>query len=218
MLTFEEGYWGRSPDGILVGIDEAGRGPLAGDVYAGAVVIDRREAAGLLHGLLEGLTDSKCLTPRRREHYLTILEDHHAIRIAVGSASVEEIDTLNILAATHLAMRRAVLELGEPRPAYALVDGLPVRGLPCPSTALVGGDGRSMLIAAASVVAKVHRDRAMVALDRLYPQYGFASHKGYGTRRHLEALREHGPSPVHRRTFAPVAGLLQSDLWEDPCP
>ena len=127
-------------------------------------------------------------------------------------ASVAEIDELNILNATHLAMRRAVQALGAPLPDFLLVDGLPVRGLPCDSHALVGGDGRSLLIAAASVMAKVARDRHMRELDELYPGYGLAGNKGYGTRQHLQALERLGVSPVHRRSFA-VAGQLQDLLF-----
>jgi len=182
---------------LVAGVDEAGRGPLAGPVLAAAVILPPDFA-------LDGLNDSKKLTAKKREHFHAILTTRTEIHWAVGAASVEEIDTLNILRATHLAMARAVEALPT-KPDHALVDGLPVRGLPVDHTALVGGDALSVTIAAASVIAKVTRDRLMVELDAAYPQYGFARHKGYGVRQHLEALRHHGPSPAHRRSFQPVA-------------
>ena len=149
----------------------------------------------------------------KREHFHGLLHALPGVRIGIGSASVAEIDSLNILRATHLAMRRAVLDLGDPPPDHVLVDGLPVRGLPCPSTAIVKGDAQSLLIAAASVVAKVTRDHLMAELDAQYPGYGFAANKGYGTAEHLEALRRLGVSPVHRRSFAPVADILAPRLF-----
>jgi ribonuclease HII len=182
---------------LVAGVDEAGRGPLAGPVLAAAVILPRDFA-------LDGLNDSKKLTAKKREHFHAILTTRTEIHWAVGAASVEEIDTLNILRATHLAMARAIAALPQ-EPQHALVDGLPVRGLPLAHTALVAGDTLSLSIAAASVIAKVTRDRLMVELDAAYPQYGFARHKGYGVRQHLEALRHHGPSPAHRRSFQPVA-------------
>jgi ribonuclease HII len=214
MLTFEHDYWCQCPDGILAGVDEVGRGPLAGPVHAGAVIIPRSIIDELLQGALADLTDSKRLTAKSRERFLAFMEAHAGIRIGVGQATVEEIDRLNILVATHLAMRRAVLALGDPQPDHVLVDGLPVRGLPCPSRAIVKGDARSLLIAAASVAAKVVRDRVMCELDRSYPPYDFAGNKGYGTRKHLLALQQHGPTPVHRKTFQPVAGMLQPSLFQ----
>jgi len=202
MLEYERQHW-QAGYSLLAGVDEAGRGPLAGPVVAGAVAAPRELLEGEADALLGGLTDSKKLTERRREAFFEILENHPDIMVGVGEASVEEIDQLNILRATHLAMARAIRALPTP-PDYVLVDGRPVEGLPCSSTAIVGGDGVSLLIAAASVVAKVTRDRQMVELDRLYPLYGFAKHKGYGSRAHMQALFEHGPSPVHRRSFRPV--------------
>jgi len=182
---------------LVAGIDEAGRGPLAGPVIAAAVILPPDFA-------LDGLDDSKKLTAKKRESFHAILTTRAEIHWAVGAASVEEIDTLNILRATHLAMARAVEALPS-KPDHALVDGLPVRGLPVDHTALVSGDALSVTIAAASIIAKVTRDRLMVELDAQYPQYGFARHKGYGVREHLAALRHHGPCPVHRRSFQPVA-------------
>lgn len=180
---------------FVAGIDEAGRGPLAGPVVAAAVILPEDFDA-------RGLDDSKKLTARRRETLCErILGGAEAVWAEV---SAEEIDRLNILRATHLAMARAVAAL--PRaPGHALVDGLPVNDLPVPHTAVVGGDGLSLSIAAASIVAKVARDRLMHDLDAIYPKYGFCRHKGYGVPEHLEALRKHGPCPAHRRSFAPVA-------------
>jgi ribonuclease HII len=202
VLAFERQHW-QAGYLLLAGVDEAGRGPLAGSVVAAAVAIEADLLEREAEGLLLGLNDSKKLTARRREHFFTILSEHPAIQIGVGEASPREIDQLNILRATHVAMARAVQAL--PRlPDHVLVDGRPVSGLPCRSTAIVGGDGRSILIAAASVIAKVTRDRQMVALDKRYPAYGFARHKGYGTRMHMQALFEFGPTPEHRQSFRPV--------------
>ena len=182
---------------FVAGVDEAGRGPLAGPVVAAAVILpDEFE--------LDGLNDSKKVAPKKREALHAKLTAQAAVLWAVGEASVEEIDRLNILRATHLAMARALDTLPR-KPDHALVDGLPVRGLPVGHTALVGGDALSLSIAAASIIAKVTRDRLMTDLDAQYPRYGFARHKGYGVSEHLEALRNHGPCPVHRRTFQPVA-------------
>jgi ribonuclease HII len=182
---------------LVAGVDEAGRGPLAGPVVAAAVVLPDS-----FH--LDGLTDSKKVGAAEREKFYAALTTTPSILWAVAEAAVGEIDRLNILRATHLAMARALAALPR-RPQHALVDGLPVHGLPVEHTALVGGDGLSLSIAAASIIAKVTRDRRMVELDDRYPQYGFARHKGYGVREHLEALRHHGPCPVHRRSFQPVA-------------
>ncbi len=182
---------------FVAGVDEAGRGPLAGPVVAAAVILPDDCA-------IEALNDSKKLTAKKREHFHAFLTVRADIHWGIGQAEVAEIDYLNILRATHLAMARAVAALPQ-KPDHALVDGLPVRGLPVPHTAVVAGDTLSLSIAAASIIAKVTRDRLMTALDAEYPQYGFARHKGYGVREHLEALRQHGPCPVHRRSFQPVA-------------
>jgi ribonuclease HII len=189
----------------IAGIDEAGRGPLAGPVVAGAVIFDARFVQREEFGLLKGLTDSKQLSAARRESFYELLERSPPdVEIAVGIADCEEIDRLNILRATHAAMARALHGLPAPPPDFVLLDGLPVAGFPAPCRAIVGGDALSLSIAAASVVAKVVRDRLMVALDERYPAYGFAAHKGYGTAAHMRALLEHGPCPIHRRTFRPV--------------
>lgn len=183
----------------VAGVDEAGRGPLAGPVIAAAVILPEKFE-------LEGLNDSKKLNHhQRKELFLRLTEDTRVI-YAVSEGSTEEIGQLNILRATHLAMKRALdglKENGHP-PAHALIDGLPVKGLPMEQTALVGGDGLSLSIAAASILAKVIRDRIMDELDREFPQYGFARHRGYATADHLAMLREHGPCPHHRLGFAPV--------------
>ncbi|MEZ5305374.1 MAG: ribonuclease HII [Verrucomicrobiales bacterium] len=189
----------RDGHAAVCGIDEAGRGPLAGPVVAAAVILPDDFA----HRWLD---DSKKLSPKRREAlYAEIVADG---RIAWASAAAEadEIDRLNILRATHAAMARAAAALCR-KPDIALIDGLPVRGFPLPQKALVGGDGLSLSIAAASIIAKVERDRLMLRYAEQYPDYGFAAHKGYGTKLHLERLQKHGPCPIHRRSFAPVAQL-----------
>ena len=185
--------------GLVAGVDEAGRGPLAGPVVAAAVILDPRRP-------IDGLADSKVLTAARRE----VLEAEilaSALCCSVALASVEEIDGLNILQATMLAMRRAVMGL-RLKPARVLVDGNRLPVLDVLAEAIVGGDATEQAISAASILAKVHRDRMCVELDRQYPQYGFAAHKGYGTPEHLLALKVHGACRVHRRSFAPVALVL----------
>jgi ribonuclease HII len=184
------------------GIDEAGRGPLAGPVVVGAVILPP-------NFVLSGLNDSKKLTAKARERLYAEITSNPDIRWTSIAISPQEIDRLNILGATHSGMR-AVVEQLLPRPAHALIDGLPVRNFPCPQTALVGGDGISLSIAAASIIAKVERDRMMLECDRRFPEYGFAKHKGYPTAEHFAKLRAHGPCSIHRRSFAPVA---QAELW-----
>lgn len=203
MLQFEQEAWAQGAR-RLVGVDEAGRGPLAGPVVAAAVVFERPFLETEATRSLQGLTDSKQLPAQRRELFYALLVSSPGVEVGIGVASVAEIDALNILRATHLAMRRAIEKL-TPLPDLALVDGLPVRGLPVPHRAIVSGDGVCLSIAAASVVAKVTRDRLLVELAAQYPAYGFDRHKGYGTRAHLAALQCHGPCPAHRRSFAPVA-------------
>ncbi|MDR7394675.1 MAG: ribonuclease HII, partial [Armatimonadota bacterium] len=179
----------------VAGVDEAGRGPLAGPVVAAAVVLDARSR-------IPGLQDSKRLSPRQREEVAEAIR-RRAVSWAVAQATVEEVDRLNVLHASRLAMRRAVEQLSV-RPSVVLVDGGWGLVTDLPQRVVVGGDGTVACIAAASVLAKVERDRIMVELDRAYPGYGFAQHKGYACPAHLEALRRLGPSPVHRRSFAPV--------------
>ncbi|TXS92084.1 ribonuclease HII [Parahaliea maris] len=183
----------------LAGVDEVGRGPLAGDVVAAAVILDPERP-------IEGLRDSKKLTEARRET-LAVLIRERALAWCVARASVAEIDELNILHASMLAMKRAVEGLSV-QPGYVLVDGNRLPRWDYPSEPVVKGDDRVPAIAAASILAKVQRDGELVALEREYPGYGFAAHKGYPTAAHLKALRELGVTPVHRRSFGPVRDLL----------
>lgn len=188
----------------IAGIDEAGRGPLAGPVAAAAVILPKNFTC-------PGLDDSKKISPKMRDRLYERLTNDPEIYWAVATAEREEIDRVNILRATHLAMRRAAEAL-VPIPAYCLIDGLPVNPFPLPHDAIVKGDGKSLSIAAASIIAKVTRDRIMQEIDHEFPQFGFAKHQGYGTKAHLEALRIHGPCLHHRLTFQPVAQLtLQFD-------
>lgn len=201
----------RKLGGVVLGVDEAGRGPLAGAVFAAAVSVPLELAEDLLSGAWKGVDDSKKLTPRRRDALAAAIRATPSCTWAVATASPAEIDRLNILRATHLAMRRAVGEvlqkLGGAVDARILVDGLPVPDLPCPSTNLVKGDSKSLLIAAASILAKTARDADCLRLDALYPGYGFARHKGYPTAAHVAALNRLGPCPEHRRSFGPVAQM-----------
>jgi ribonuclease HII len=187
----------------VAGVDEAGRGPLAGPVVAAAVVLPPAWLVDGLPGALEGLNDSKQLTAEQREGFFAVLMDRPDVRWAIGQADSDEVDRWNILQATHRAMNSALAQL-RPAPQHVLVDGTLVRSLRFPQTPLVQGDARSYSIAAASVLAKVTRDRMMLDFDRQWPDYGFATHKGYGTPEHLAALSAFGPCPIHRRTFAPL--------------
>jgi len=198
----------------VAGVDEAGCGPLAGPVAAAAVVFPHRWLETGLYPKLRGLNDSKQLTEEQREHYFAILTTHPEIRFGVATVAVELIDQLNILQAAHRAMNQALAQLAPP-PEHVLVDGRPVKSLRFPHTPIVKGDCRSYSIAAASVLAKVTRDRLMREFDRLYPVYGFAEHKGYGTPRHLAAISRHGPCPIHRRSFAPFRPV-ERDLFDPP--
>lgn len=182
---------------FIAGVDEAGRGPLAGPVVAAAVILP-------VGGVLPGVFDSKQLSDARRRRLRD--EIMKVAETSVGVADVQEIDSLNILRATHLAMHRAVA--GLKKVDFVLVDGLPVKGFSVPAENMVKGDARSASIAAASIVAKVYRDELMEELDEIYPGYGFAAHKGYGTAAHLKALKELGVTPVHRRSFAPVREII----------
>lgn len=176
----------------VCGIDEAGRGPLSGPVVAAACVLEPGTE-------IPGLNDSKKLTPKKRD-LLYDLVIERATDFAVGFATPEEVDSINILNATMLAMRRAIAALKEPAD-YALVDGNCIRDYPIPARAIIKGDSLSMSVAAASILAKVTRDRLCLEDDRQYPMYGFAKHKGYGTAEHIAALRIYGPCPIHRKTF-----------------
>ena len=186
-------------DRLIAGVDEAGRGPLAGPVSAAAVILDPRQP-------IQGLADSKKLSPKRREALADEIRDK-ALAYAVAWASVEEIDTINILQASMLAMQRAVGALTI-APELVLVDGNRCPDLDVPARAIIGGDATQAAISAASILAKVARDRLMVSLDEQFPGYGFASHKGYPTRAHLDGLRRLGACPQHRRTFKPVREIL----------
>jgi len=192
----------------VMGIDEAGRGPLAGPVVAAAVSLPLAEAKALAAGSWRLVNDSKKLSAARRDELARSIRETPCCIWAVAEASPKEIDRLNILRATHLAMRRAADELAAKAPPGGkfsiLVDGLPVPGLPFPSRNVVKGDAKSMLIAAASILAKTARDAYCLEMESKYPGYGFAHHKGYPTPEHLAALRKLGPCPEHRRSFAPV--------------
>ena len=194
---------------FVVGIDEVGRGPLAGPVVAAAV--------GFPQGAeIPPVNDSKKLSEEKREALDSAIRAVPGVRIAIAEVPVEEIDRINILRATHLAMKRAAEDI--PEADYLLVDGLPVPGLPKESCNIIKGDARSASIAAASIIAKVYRDRLMVELDKQYPGYGLAENKGYGTALHLQALKELGVTPIHRKSFAPVRDIIspppeQMDLF-----
>ena len=186
--------------GLMAGVDEAGRGPLAGPVVAAAVILNDLQP-------IKGLNDSKALSARARERLFDEIRGR-ALCCSIGEASVEEIDALNILQATMLAMRRAVEAL-RLKPHMVLVDGNRLPGLKVSAQAVVKGDSKIKAISAASIVAKVHRDRLCMALHEAHPQYGFDGHKGYPTAAHLEALQTHGACPEHRRSFGPVRKVLE---------
>ncbi|HEX3673416.1 MAG TPA: ribonuclease HII [Rhizomicrobium sp.] len=193
-------------EGPIAGVDEAGRGPLAGPVVAAAVILDRKR-------IPKGLNDSKQLSAETREE-LFILIMERAVAVGVGEASVDEIDLVNIRQATHLAMARAVRAMAL-APTFALVDGNDAPALPCRCDTIVDGDAKSVSIAAASIVAKVTRDRMMRALHYEHPQYGWFNNKGYGTPEHYAGLEKHGPCLHHRRSFAPIHNILYPQPPED---
>lgn len=181
---------------IIAGVDEAGRGPLAGPVIAAAVILNP-------DFIIEGLADSKQLTEKKREYLFQIIQEK-ALSWSIGRADADEIDRVNILQATFLAMQRAIAGL-HIVPELALVDGNQDPKLPCKTITIINGDQLEPAISAASILAKVTRDREMVLLDQQYPHYGFAKHKGYPTKHHVAALQEFGPCELHRRSYAPVA-------------
>ena len=209
-LDFERTF---PPGTTVMGIDEAGRGPLAGPVFAAAVSAPLDAAAELLAGTWSAINDSKKLSEKRRENLAEVIKATPSCIWAVASASALEIDQNNILRATHIAMRRAALALAEkastgsdaPPPFAILVDGLAVPSLPFPSQNVVKGDAKSLFIAAASILAKTSRDAYCREMESKYPGYGFAVHKGYPTAAHMEALNRLGPCPEHRQSFGPVA-------------
>lgn len=204
MFQFEERAY-RQGWKIIAGVDEAGRGPLAGPVVAAAVVLPKKFSH-------ETLNDSKQLTAAHRDELFDFLTTHPGIRYGVGIGSVELIDKINILQATHWAMLEALSKLN-PQPDHVLVDGLRVPSIKIPQNAIVKGDARSWSIAAASVIAKVTRDRLMTEMHAQYPQYNLARHKGYATAAHLELLHKHGACPIHRKSFAPIRKeMVQTDL------
>jgi len=184
---------------LICGVDEAGRGPLFGDVVAAAVILDPNKP-------IAGLGDSKALTEKTRERLFDLII-RDAVSVSVGRADVAEIDDINILQATMLAMQRAVLGLSV-APSLALIDGNRCPQLPCASEAIVKGDAKEICIGAASIIAKVTRDLEMLDWHQQYPHYGLDKHKGYPTKAHIQALEEHGVSPQHRRSFAPVRRLI----------
>jgi ribonuclease HII len=183
---------------LIAGVDEVGRGSLAGPVMAGAVILDPMKP-------IEGLADSKLLTAKQREVLCGMIQKN-CIAWAVGLADIEEIDRINILQASLLAMQRAINALNI-KPDHVQVDGKFCPKVNCLAEAIIDGDNLVPVISAASIIAKVIRDRAMVAYDEIYPQYGFAKHKGYGTQKHLLALEQFGFTPIHRQSFAPIARL-----------
>jgi len=207
-FEFERVLWSQSVARVA-GVDEAGRGPLAGPVAAAAAILPPRWAQTGLPAELAGLNDSKQLSETQREKYFTFLTGCDEIEFGVALVSAAVIDQINILQATHRAMNDALGQLS-PLPPHALVDGRPVKTLRVPQTAIVKGDARSYSIAAASVLAKVTRDRLMRELSAQFPEYGFAEHKGYGTAKHLAAIAKHGACPIHRQTFAPLKPSAQN--------
>ena len=201
-FEFERALWQQNVLRVA-GVDEAGRGPLAGPVVAAAAILPAGWAKRGLPAELKGLNDSKLLTAVQREKFFQFITACGEIEFGVATVDATVIDEINILQATHRAMNESLAQLS-PAPPHALVDGRPVKTLRVPQTAIIQGDARSYSIAAASVLAKVTRDRLMLEIDRLYPGYGFARHKGYGTSEHLAALGEKGACPIHRKSFSPI--------------
>ncbi len=187
---------------LVAGVDEVGRGPLAGPVVTAAVILDPANP-------IEGLADSKAMSEKRRERLFDEIKQK-ALAWAIGRCEVEEIDEFNILQATMTAMQRAVAGLS-PQPQHAMIDGNRCPELPCSCEFVIKGDSKVAAISAASILAKVTRDREMVELDKQYPGYGLAGHKGYPTKAHVEALRELGVTPIHRRSFGPVRKVLEGE-------
>jgi ribonuclease HII len=200
-LSHECDLWQKGAT-LVAGVDEAGCGPLAGPVVAAAVVFPRQWLESGLPSKLRGLNDSKQLDAEQREKFFSVLTSHPEIRSAVATVDVEMIDRINIRQAAWRAMQLSLDQL-QPRPEHVLVDGLKIKWLPYAQTALVQGDCKSYSIAAASVLAKVTRDRLMIEFDKAYPGYGFAEHKGYATPQHYAAIAERGACPIHRKSFAP---------------
>ena len=185
---------------FVAGVDEAGRGPLAGPVVAAAVIF-------LDYSRIPEVFDSKQLTEKAREELFEVLTSRDDIIFAFAEVDNNEIDRINILQATHLAMRTAVDKLSQ-KPDFVLIDGNPVKSMPYPNRSVVKGDAKCAAISAASIIAKVHRDRLMCKYAELYPEYGFDIHKGYGTAAHIKALKTYGAAPIHRKTFSPIREML----------
>jgi ribonuclease HII len=205
MRTYTHDLEDTQPEQRIAGVDEAGRGPLAGPVIAAAVILDANKP-------IDGLTDSKKLSEKRRETLADAIKEN-ALAWAIGRAEVEEIDAINILQASLLAMQRAVANLTV-KPQHVMVDGNRCPRFECGASAVVQGDLLIPAISAASIIAKVSRDHEMVQLHQQYPGYGLDGHKGYPTKKHLEALTQLGVSPIHRKSFAPVKNLLvEAHLW-----
>jgi ribonuclease HII len=209
-FEFERVLWARGAWRVA-GVDEAGRGPLAGPVVAAAVILPPQWSLTGLPCELDGLNDSKQLNVYQREVFYAVLTTRDDVQFAIARIEASQIDEINILQATHRAMNAALAQL-RPPPEHVLVDGRQVGSMGFSQTPIIKGDARSYSIAAASVLAKVTRDRLMAEYDRQWPAYGFAGHKGYGTAQHLAALSEHGPCPIHRRSFAPLKPERQALL------
>jgi ribonuclease HII len=201
-FEFERALWWQNLTRVA-GVDEAGRGPLAGPVVAAAAILPSLWAETGLPAALAGLNDSKQLTEIQREKFFEFITNCDEIEFGIAEIDAAVIDEINILQATHRAMNAALAKLN-PLPPHALVDGRPVKTLRVPQTAIVKGDARSYSIAAASVLAKVTRDRLMLKFHAQFPEYGFAAHKGYGTAKHLAAIEKFGACPIHRKSFAPM--------------
>jgi ribonuclease HII len=201
-FEFERMLWQQKIERVA-GVDEAGRGPLAGPVVAAAAILPACWSKSGLPIELEGLNDSKQLTKTQRERFFQFITACGEIEFGIAEIDATQIDEINILQATHRAMNDALAKLN-PLPPHALVDGRPVKTLRVPQTAIVKGDARSYSIAAASVLAKVTRDRLMLGFHEQFPEYGFAEHKGYGTAKHLAAIAKHGACAIHRKSFAPM--------------
>lgn len=200
LLKYEKDLY-KNGVNFIAGVDEVGRGPLVGPVVAAAVILP-------INYHLDGLNDSKKLTEKKRERFYDILMQE-AIAIGIGEASAKEIDEINIYQASKLAMMRALKNL-KIKPEHVLVDAMPLKEIDIPSTSIIHGDALSLSIAAASVIAKVTRDRMMIELDKKYPEYGFAQHKGYPTKKHLEVLQKYGVLDNYRFTYGPVRDLINS--------
>jgi ribonuclease HII len=205
-FEFERVLWQKNLARVA-GVDEAGRGPLAGPVVAAAAILPSQWAQSSLPRELAGLNDSKQLTAAQREKFFDFITNCGEVQFSIAQIDAAQIDEINILQATHRAMNAALAKLN-PQPQHALVDGRAVKTMRVPQTAIVKGDARSYSIAAASVLAKVTRDRLMLEFHAQFPEYGFAEHKGYGTAKHLAAIAQFGASPIHRMTFAPLKTKL----------